>query len=140
MKDLNGKPALVVNRAQCLNCGDVLISKHRHDYVSCCCGSLSLDGGLDYLKRSYINAGDVLELSLYTDSPWEEIRCNVFRGSRGKNGDKPLTWRSLSEIDEEYLKSLVEYKERYTETKDIHYWAYCKERDYRDELQKESLK
>lgn len=41
------------NRAKCLVCGDVIESKHRHDFVTCSCGNLSVDGGKDYLKRSY---------------------------------------------------------------------------------------
>lgn len=41
------------NRAKCLVCGDVIESKYRHDYVTCSCGNLSVDGGKDYLKRSY---------------------------------------------------------------------------------------
>lgn len=41
------------NRAKCLVCGDVIESKHRHDFVTCSCGNLSVDGGKDYLRRSY---------------------------------------------------------------------------------------
>lgn len=41
------------NAAKCLKCGDVIFSKHRHDYVSCSCGNVSVDGGFDYSKRGY---------------------------------------------------------------------------------------
>lgn len=54
------------NRAKCLHCGDIIESKNRHDFVTCTCGMLSVDGGLDYLKR----CGDLKfmeELSEYTD-------------------------------------------------------------------------
>lgn len=43
---------LVRNQARCLKCDDVLVSRHRHDFVTCSCGSLSVDGGTAYLKRS----------------------------------------------------------------------------------------
>lgn len=125
---------LVVNRAQCLRCGEILISKYTHDFVTCSCGSLSVDGGQDYLKRCYNNDRDVLELSLYQTSPWEEIRSNVFRGSRGVDGIKLLTWVALSDIggiDDEYLDNLIKYKEDNHQTQDVHYWAYCKEKEYR---------
>jgi len=42
---------LIKNAAQCLNCNDIIESKHRHDFVSCKCGELCVDGGLDYLRR-----------------------------------------------------------------------------------------
>jgi len=40
------------NRAKCLICGEILESKHRHDFKTCKCGNLSVDGGKDYIKRS----------------------------------------------------------------------------------------
>jgi hypothetical protein len=33
-------------------CGDVLESKHRHDFVRCKCGKSFLDGGDDYFRAS----------------------------------------------------------------------------------------
>lgn len=39
-----------VNAAKCLCCGDIIESKHRHDYVSCSCGMCAVDGGHDYQK------------------------------------------------------------------------------------------
>ncbi len=45
------------NRAKCKNCGDVIESKYRHDFVSCSCfrneeGStgIAIDGGTDYFR------------------------------------------------------------------------------------------
>ncbi len=40
------------NAARCLNCNEVIESKYRHDFVTCKCGRLSVDGGLDYLRRA----------------------------------------------------------------------------------------
>lgn len=46
------------NKAKCLNCGDIIESKHRHDFVTCSCfedtydnKGIFIDGGLDYLRR-----------------------------------------------------------------------------------------
>lgn len=39
------------NAARCLNCGDVIESIHVHDYVTCSCGTIAVDGGREYLKR-----------------------------------------------------------------------------------------
>jgi hypothetical protein len=51
------------NKAQCLKCKQIIESKHRHDYVTCKCGSVSVDGGKDYLKRSAKDMKYVKELS-----------------------------------------------------------------------------
>ena len=39
--------------AKCLKCGDIIESRHTHDYVMCSCGNLAVDGGKDYCKRSF---------------------------------------------------------------------------------------
>jgi hypothetical protein len=36
---------------------------HRHDFVTCKCGRVSVDGGKDYLKRSFTDPIDYTELS-----------------------------------------------------------------------------
>jgi len=43
------------NAVRCLSCGDIVESKNRHDIQTCSCGNISVDGGLDYLKRSWKN-------------------------------------------------------------------------------------
>lgn len=55
---------IVQNAVTCLKCGDFIFSKHRHDFVTCSCGAISVDGGQAYLKR----CGD---LSAYKDESWE---------------------------------------------------------------------
>jgi len=46
------------NRCQCLLCGDVLESRHRHDFVWCRCGATAADGGRDYVRRVFCNLPD----------------------------------------------------------------------------------
>lgn len=58
---------IVENSIRCLQCGDVITSKHRHDFVTCSCGRSSVDGGSDYLRR----VGDSWE-ELSTSEPWRE--------------------------------------------------------------------
>ena len=41
-------------KIQCNLCKDVIESKYRHDMVVCKCYNLSVDGGNDYLKVSFI--------------------------------------------------------------------------------------
>lgn len=42
---------IVKNVIRCKHCGDVIESKHVHDFVSCSCGACAVDGGHDYLRR-----------------------------------------------------------------------------------------
>jgi len=42
---------IVRNSARCLGCDTEIVSAHVHDFVTCNCGALSVDGGNHYLKR-----------------------------------------------------------------------------------------
>lgn len=39
------------NRAKCARCKTVIESRTRHEFVSCPCGSISVDGGMEYYRR-----------------------------------------------------------------------------------------
>lgn len=54
---------VITNKAQCNKCGDILESVHVHDFRSCSCGAISVDGGKQYIKRSFTNYDDIIELS-----------------------------------------------------------------------------
>lgn len=63
---------LTRNAAKCLLCGDVIESKSVHNYVTCSCGNVSVDGGLDYAKRCFKEYNTWEELC-----EWEEIEDTV---------------------------------------------------------------
>lgn len=44
---------VLYNAIRCKHCGDVIESRHRHDYVFCSCGACAVDGGHDYLRRAF---------------------------------------------------------------------------------------
>ena len=44
------KSKLVRNAIKCLKCGEIIESKHCHDWVQCGCGACFVDGGLDYMR------------------------------------------------------------------------------------------
>ena len=52
---------IIQNAVTCLGCGDFIVSKHRHDFVTCTCGAISVDGGQEYLRRvgDFSNAVDL---------------------------------------------------------------------------------
>lgn len=42
---------ILVNKAKCKLCGDIVESTHTHDFKWCSCKSMAVDGGKRYLKR-----------------------------------------------------------------------------------------
>ena len=55
---------IIRNAARCNHCGDVIESKYRHDFKTCSCGRVSVDGGHDYLRRCYASPEDLTDLSV----------------------------------------------------------------------------
>ena len=39
------------NKGRCKLCNDIIESSYTHDFVTCSCGAVSVDGGKSYLKR-----------------------------------------------------------------------------------------
>lgn len=54
---------IITNKAQCKICNDIIESKYRHNFVSCKCGEIFVDGGKDYLRRGAGNFENFIELS-----------------------------------------------------------------------------
>lgn len=57
---------IVVNKIRCKKCGDIIQSKRTHEMRVCRCGAVSVDGGLEYLRRCG-NEDDYEELSEYEE-------------------------------------------------------------------------
>ena len=58
---------IIKNAIRCNICGDEIESKYRHDYVSCSCGACAVDGGHDYLRRTYKDKESYTDLSVVED-------------------------------------------------------------------------
>ena len=65
------------NAARCLVCSTSIESKHRHDFVSCRCGAIFIDGGRDYLRRG----GDMSVLQEESITAPVETRTHVLENS-----------------------------------------------------------
>ena len=50
---------ILINRARCVRCNQVVESETRHHFALCWCGQMSVDGGTHYLRRG----GDFIEES-----------------------------------------------------------------------------
>ena len=55
---------IIKNAIQCKLCNDVIESTDRHNYVECKCGACAVDGGPDYLRRSFKEKDCYIELSI----------------------------------------------------------------------------
>ena len=58
---------IIKNAIRCKHCGDVIESTHRHDFKECSCERVFVDGGLDYLRRGFVENDDYVELSEYVE-------------------------------------------------------------------------
>lgn len=56
---------MIVNAAKCMGCGDIIESKHHHDFRTCSCGSLSVDGGLEYTRMLWSPGVEFVSLVKY---------------------------------------------------------------------------
>jgi hypothetical protein len=49
-----------------MKCGDIIVSKHVHDFVQCRCSAIFVDGGMQYLRRGGEDE-DFIDRSLLMD-------------------------------------------------------------------------
>lgn len=96
---------VVLNKGYCPKCKDQLVSHHRHDYVTCRCGASSLDGGTEYIRW----LGDTITEPVYSDDDFELVRKSAERGGRGLNGDQPLTWTKICDMNDDWLQAVLDY-------------------------------
>ena len=67
---------LVKNQWKCLYCNDVIESKHQHEYTTCKCGKMSIDGGTSYIRLG--GDLDMMQDMCERIEVWEDgdkIRC-----------------------------------------------------------------
>lgn len=46
-----GGSVILRNSVECSKCHDTIVSETQHDFVTCSCGAISVDGGSSYLRR-----------------------------------------------------------------------------------------
>jgi hypothetical protein len=112
---------IIQNAVNCLSCGDLIVSKHRHDFVTCTCGAVSVDGGQEYLRRvgDFANAVDLswsLSDELYRDSAdaVEEAR-NTGRNKFGIANAVMRTLREAGKIIADHEQRILAHNPRMDE-------------------------
>ena len=90
--------------------GTVLESWHVHDYKTHADENgevYMVDGGLEYLRRSYNENFPSEELSVYLEDGHEVVREVATWGSHGKNGDEPLKYILIKGMSEEHIQNCL---------------------------------
>jgi len=77
---------------QCKKCKDIIKSNHRHDYVRCKCGAISIDGGFDYCRLGFQDSSQLKEL-YYED----EAGNKQYRAKEEVKKDRSPTNESIKE-------------------------------------------
>ena len=87
---------IVKDRARCINCGDIIESTSTHDIKSCSCGSVTVDGGKDYIRRGFKKIEDLEDLSIcvyYLSDPQDKRLLEI-----EKNPRKPYKTKKLRDF------------------------------------------
>jgi hypothetical protein len=97
--------------------GVYLKSRHVHDFVghtwvdkTGATKTFCIDGGLDYQRRvgdlDLIDAGRVVDWSIWSDDEFEVYRDHLLWGTYGPDGDQPLRWVPLKDCTLDHLKAI----------------------------------
>jgi hypothetical protein len=104
-KPKHKREVILRNSAQCLECGKVLESFHRHDCKVCGCdNSTMVDGGKEYIRRGYKSRNKVLELSVIQ---YEDVPCS-FSAYDGKCYMCEFEKRYPESVEPEPMKQMKE--------------------------------
>ena len=91
--------------------GTVLQSNHVHDYVEHVDvnGKLyMIDGGVQYIRRTWYEDDNGEDLSVYTDDPHAKIRDFFRWGTYGKEGKGPLVWSKLKHLSTDHIQKILD--------------------------------
>ena len=101
---------IVHNSITCLECGETIVSYHRHDYKTCQCDNKAMvDGGTSYLRYGAADMNKIKVFAVYADDPYETVRQYATRGGRGKNGTEPLKYVPICDINDNWLEAILDY-------------------------------
>lgn len=123
---------IVYNAIDCLDCGETIVSYHRHDYKTCGCrNQATVDGGLDYLRYGAVDMSKIQLVVVYADMPHSVVRLYATRGGRGEDGKQPLTWVRICDMNDEWLQAVLDYYDNIDATKNWHLNIIKNEIEYR---------
>lgn len=74
-----------IQAIKCMICNNTIFSRARHDFRTCECGNVSIDGGFDYTKVSVGN-GEYVPVQLTIDNVTEKILYDDWNTAKDKYG------------------------------------------------------
>lgn len=89
--------------------GTKLQSFHRHDYKThkdANGETYMIDGGLDY-QRGTVNKAPARSRIITMDHAHWLRREHFHWGTRGKDGQQPLTWKPLKDLDTDHIEAIM---------------------------------
>jgi len=99
------------NSIKCNHCNDEIESKHRHNFATCKCGKVSVDGGKDYGRILYTEESDYTDTSIYDDGTHELRRQYL---TWGNNYDKDMNrlpetvYTSIMNMTSEHIQAILD--------------------------------
>lgn len=99
------------NSIKCNHCNDEIESKHRHDFVTCKCGKISVDGGKDYRKTSFTELSDFTDTSIDDDGSHELRRQYL---TWGNNYDKDMNrlpetiYNPIKDMTSDHIQAILD--------------------------------
>jgi hypothetical protein len=106
---------------QLVETGEVLVSQHRHDYVSATTPSgkmFFLDGGPDSGYIRYGGDAQIIALHLDDSSDIDTIANKAVWGTYGKDGKGPKKFIRLCMADTDHLKAILDTQKISKELRD----------------------
>lgn len=99
---------VLYNSVECLSCGEVLVTRYRHDFKQCSCDNGTfIDGGRSLFSR--LGGKDLNNLKHFTvtsEDPFELQREYFEWGTRGKDGNEELKWVKLRDMSIEHIEAV----------------------------------
>lgn len=118
------------NSIKCNHCNDEIESKHRHDFVTCKCGKISVDGGKDYGRTLFTELSDFTDTSIDDDGSHELRRQYL---TWGNNYDKDMNrlpetiYNPIMNMTSDHIQAILD-------------GGWAKNNPFYEELFKEELK
>ena len=100
-----------LNSAKCKKCGDEIISKYSHNFVTCKCWSVSVDWWSWYARRVW-HRDDYEELSVW----FNDIMLQDIKNNHIDNYDNFIENITIDDVSKMTYKQFVQWRNKYKKT------------------------
>jgi hypothetical protein len=121
---------ILKNSKRCNHCNDEIESKHRHDFVTCKCGKIAVDGGKDYGRTMFTELSDFTDTSIDDDGTHELRRKHLTWGNsydKDMNRLPETIYNPIKDMTSDHIQAILD-------------GGWAKNNTFYEELFKEELK